>query len=636
MCGIAGFVKKKEYNYENIIRVMCDEIIHRGPDAFGMWHDEENGITLGHRRLSILDLSENGSQPMVSSSGRMVIAFNGEIYNFKEVKNAISNTGVNIDYKSTCDTEILLEAFECLGLEKTLNLARGMFAISLYDKKENCIYLIRDRMGEKPLYYGFHKDAFVFGSSLDSIVAYTGDLEIDRHALLQFICYGYIPGTLTIYDGFKKVLPGEYIKIDCDNNRIVKKKLYWNIEKIANSKCKKLESLNEEKITDEFERLLSGVIVEQMVADVPVGAYLSGGVDSSLIVALMQKHSSNDVRTYTIGIENGGKSDEAPWAQKVADSLGVKHTTQYITKENMLDAMLHMGKMFCEPFADLSQVPTYMVSKLARQDVSVTLSGDGGDELFCGYDHYLKYPDIWNNIQNSNKYNQLNYIISKAILQFPRNKYTDRMMDFKTKYEASSVEGLYRAINESCACGNKIVYGVGLEGIKLDEVPLQAYTNKKLDIYGNLMLVDQLQYLPDDILTKVDRTGMAVSLENRIPLLDKTIVEFAWSIPTELKYDGISTKKIMRNVLYKYVPKELIERPKQGFSFPALEWILENKRLKEMIKELFEKRISGNGLLNKEEVNLLWREYLYKGHGSHIIWNLVMLMIWAEERNIYL
>ena len=636
MCGIAGFIDKNECNYENRIKAMCDEITHRGPDAFGIWHDEKNGITLGYRRLSILDLSTNGSQPMVSASGRMVATYNGEIYNYKELRTAISDAGEVIHYKSKCDTEVLLEAFEFLGLEKTLKLARGMFAISLYDKIENCIYLIRDRMGEKPLYYGFYKGKAVFASSLDSIVAYTGKLIIDRHALLQFICYGYIPGTLTIYEGFKKVLPGEYIKIDCDSNMIVDKKLYWNIEKIANEKNNKIELSDEKELTDEFERILSDVISEQMVADVPVGAYLSGGVDSSLIVSLMQKQSSTRVRTYTIGIENGEKSDEAPWAQKVADSLGVNHTTQYITKEKMLDAMLQMGKIFCEPFADLSQIPTYMVSKLAKQDVTITLSGDGGDELFCGYDHYIKYPDIWNNIHNSKKYNQLNYIISKAVLLAPRNKFSDRMMDFKTKYEASSLEGLYRAICESCACGNKVVNGVDLEGIKLDEVPLQSYSNKKLDMYENLMLVDQLQYLPDDILTKVDRTGMAVSLENRIPLLDKRIIEFAWSIPREMKYDGVVTKKIMRNVLYKYVPKELIERPKQGFAFPALGWLIETKELKDWIDELIEKRVGIEGILNKRVIKRLWNEYLGNRSGGHIIWNIVMLLIWADERNILL
>ena len=632
MCGIAGFINKTSSKYLEDIALMCDKMVSRGPDGFGYWHDEFTGITLGHRRLSVLDLSENGKQPMVSASGRFVISFNGEIYNFQELKTKITSAGGNILFRGSSDTEVLVEAFSVLGIERTLASIRGMFAISLFDRQERLLYLIRDRMGEKPLYYGWSNNSLVFASNLDAIIAYCGELELEPHALLQFICYGYISGTLSIYKGIKKVLPGELVTISAETGKLLSREKYWDVMEVSH---RERSSLSEEELTEQFETLLSDAIREQMVADVPVGAYLSGGVDSSLIVALMQKQVGEKVRTYTIGIE-GGDSDEAPWARKVADALGVKHTVEYITKNNMIQSVLEMGRIFSEPFADVSQVPTYMVSKLAKKDVTVTLSGDAGDELFCGYAHYSKFPEIWTYVRNSGKYNPFMHIISNIGVTLPRNKYSDRLMDFKTKYEAESLEGLYRAICEAYAFGNTIVKGSSLAQMKHCDTPLQKYRNDILNDLDNLMLVDQLQYLPDDILVKVDCTGMAVSLENRIPLLDKRVIEFAWTVPSNIKYDGITSKKIMRNVLYKYVPKEYIERPKQGFAFPALGWLLETKDLRERVTSLFEKCVERDGILNKRVVNRLWKEYLQNKSGGHVIWNLVMLLVWADERNISL
>lgn len=632
MCGIAGFIDNKEKSYEAKIKTMCDKISFRGPDGFGMWHEEDVSLTIGHRRLSILDLSEAGSQPMLSISEKFVISFNGEIYNYKEVKREIEKKIVFLDYKSTSDTAVLVEAFEHLGIKNTLNLIRGMFVIALYDRRAKSLYLIRDRMGEKPLYYGWKNNAFLFGSTLDVITAYTGKLEIEPISLLQYLCYGCVPGELSIYSGFYKLLPGEIMQIDCLSGKTVEKKKYYDV---CNVSKEERFANNEETLTQQFENILYEVIKEQMVADVPVGAYLSGGVDSSLVVAMMQRQSSSNVRTYTIGIE-GHESDEAPWAQKIADVLGVNHTVEYISKSNMLQGMMEMGKTFCEPFADPSQVPTYMVSKLARKDVTVTLSGDGGDELFCGYDRYMQYLKWWNKIQKSFKYNIFTYWVSKGILFCPKNIFSNRALGFKNKYEANSLEEFYRAISESKFVGNSIVKGTRLKDLRLSDTPLQLYSNEFLSDYENLMMIDQLQYLPDDILVKVDRTGMAVSLENRIPLLDKRIVEFAWKTPISMKYDGISTKKIMRNVLYKYVPKELIERPKQGFSFPAMGWLLEIENLKKYIKELCETVISGNGILNKKIIKQLWDDYERKKSGDIIIWRIVMLLLWAEERDISL
>lgn len=631
MCGIAGFINKN-CDYCNEITAMCDAMITRGPDGFGMWNDADTGLTLGHRRLSIIDLSENGKQPMESQSGRYIISFNGEIYNFKEIKKQLSG----VKFRGASDTEVLLESFNQFGIDKTLEMIRGMFAIALYDTEYRKLYLMRDRMGEKPLYYGHHKGDFVFASNLDAICAYkksySGRTDINSNALMEFLCYGYIPGTLSIYDGIMKVLPGQYVVIDVNSGEVVDKVQYWNIVDVAKSARR---NNSRQELAQELENILTESVKEQMVADVPIGAYLSGGVDSSLIVATMRNIAGNNVKTYTIGIE-GADDDEAPWAKKVADCLGVKHTVQYISKDNMVKGVLDMGKVFSEPYADVSQVTTYMVSKLARNDVTVTLSGDAGDELFCGYNHYFEYSKIWNNMNNSHKYNKITQLIAAVGGFLPRNKYSDRLLDFKRKCEADSLEDLYRKICECPSSGDKLVKGVKLRSLINDDVPLQKYINSDLDSLDNLMLVDQLQYLPDDILVKVDSTGMGVSLENRIPLLDKRIIEFAWSVPNQYKTDCNISKMLMRDVLYKYVPKELIERPKQGFSFPALNWLMENKNTYEWAENLFNTYLKEDGILNKKTVLQLWNEYLQKKVGKHMIWNMVMLLAWAEERNIIL
>lgn len=631
MCGIAGFINKN-CDYCNEITAMCDAMITRGPDGFGMWNDADTGLTLGHRRLSIIDLSENGKQPMESQSGRYIISFNGEIYNFKEIKKQLSG----VKFRGTSDTEVLLESFNQFGIDKTLEMIRGMFAIALYDTEYRKLYLMRDRMGEKPLYYGHHKGDFVFASNLDAICAYkksySGRTDINSNALMEFLCYGYIPGTLSIYDGIMKVLPGQYVVIDVNSGEIVDKVQYWNIVDVAKSSRR---GNSRQELAQELEDILTASVKEQMVADVPIGAYLSGGVDSSLIVATMRNISGKNVKTYTIGIE-GIVEDEAPWAKKVADCLGVKHTVEYISKDNMVKSVLNMGKIFSEPYADVSQVPTYMVSKLARKDVTVTLSGDAGDELFCGYDHYFEYSRLWNKMKKSHKYNEITKLIASISDILPRNKYSDRLLDFKRKCEANSLEDLYRNICECPSGGNRLVKGVKLEDLKYDNVPLQKYVNNDLDSLDNLMLIDQLQYLPDDILVKVDSTGMGVSLENRIPLLDKRIIEFAWSVSNEYKTDGYVSKMLMRDVLYKYVPKELIERPKQGFSYPASKWLLSNAETKEWANNLFDSYVSNDGLLNKKIIKKLWNEYVSAQGGRHIMWNIVMLLAWAEERNIIL
>lgn len=636
MCGIAGYITKRPTQYETAspirIKKMCDCMKDRGPDDSGIWMNEDGRVVLGHRRLSILDLSQKGRQPMISASGDWIISYNGEIYNYKEIQELLWKEGAITAFRSQCDTEILLEAFSWWGIEKTLEKIRGMFAIALYDKSRHLLYLIRDRMGEKPLFYGKIGEDFAFASSLDAVAACSGEtLELDRSALLQYLCYGCVPAPMTIYKNVKKLLPGEMITINAKDGIQMKQTIYWDIRKTALQK--RISGQHEQEATEYFEELLTAVVKEQLTADVPVGAYLSGGVDSSLIAAVMRNISPGFVRTYTIGIE-GDASDESAWAQKVADCLGVKHRTEYISKDNMMEAVLQMGEIFGEPFADVSMVPTYLVSRLAKTEVTVTLSGDGGDELFCGYRHYKEYSHIWTNRLASPKYGRFPRLIGQGICRLPYNRFTDRAYEFTRKCSADSLEELYRCIAWSGQFVESIVKGRNSSDMETDPTPLQQYKNPGLGDYENLMLADQLQYLPDDILEKVDRTGMACSLENRIPLLDKKIVEFAWSLPIAYKYSENVSKRIMRHVLYKYVPPSLIERPKQGFSFPVLGWIKSNTKAYEWAQSLFYQFLSKESqMLNEQIVQRLWNDYIENRKSGHVIWNLLMLFAWAEKRN---
>lgn len=618
MCGIAGFFNR-ERTWKNDIHLMCDCMKHRGPDGCGYWHDENTGMVLGHRRLSILDLSDAGSQPMVSQGGRYVIVLNGEIYNFEELKGKLSGEKKVTGFRGHSDTEILLEYIAAYGLKTSLDSIIGMYAFALYDREEKKLFLGRDRMGEKPLYYGNTEGSFLFSSELSAIHSVAGkSLEIDRDALAMFFKYGYIPAPYTIYKGICKLDSGTVAEFDCFGHCIEKTK-YWDLREIAKMGFQRPFDGTEEEAAEELERLLTNSIKMQMVADVPVGAFLSGGIDSTTVVALMQKHSQNKIKTFSIGF-NDAHYNEASFAKKTAEYLGTDHTELYISEDDAISVINMLPQIYSEPFADSSQIPTYMVSKLARNQVTVSLSGDGGDELFGGYTHYYSMPFLWNKVNSIPK--PLRRLGASCIKHMPCKAYS--MLHYKGKaLAASTPEQLYDANMD-------VLKKIVPEGT----VP-RCWADKYLfhptpdDLQQNLMVMDSVLYLPDDILVKVDRSAMACSLESRVPLLDKNIVEFAWTLPKEYKLDANCSKKVLRNVLYKYVPKESMERPKQGFSMPVNKWL--NGKLGPWMEEMLNPaKINNEGLLDVSVVSELLDGFKKNGFGEERIWYLLIFETWLE------
>lgn len=624
MCGIAGFCNYGKNWKENIDR-MNEKMYHRGPDDVGVWASEDATVVLGHRRLSIVDLTPSGAQPMISNNGRYVIAYNGEIYNYKEIKERLLSEKKEIAFKGTSDTEVLLEAISVYGLEETLRQAKGMFAIALYDRKEQTLFLARDRVGEKPLYYGYLPGgAFVFGSDLNSIKALDGFTnEIDRGVLQDYFRYGYIAAPYSIYENIYKLQPGKFLKIKYPFN---KKEIctYWSMQETARKGQDNLFQGSYEEAREELERLLKDSIRGQMVADVPVGAFLSAGIDSSTIVSLMQSLSERKVRSFTIGMWDE-KFNEATVAKEIAACLGTEHTELYITEEDAKQVIPGLADMFGEPFADSSQIPTYLVSKMTREHVTVSLSGDGGDELFCGYNTYTSVDRIWN------KTNKIPGVIRKPASVFLGLVAGSRQGAMTTRARllgADSIEDMYlrSEIGEGFQIQKKIKNNNSYQTI------METYPAGYLaEPQHNLMLMDLLMYHPDDILNKVDRTAMAVSLETRVPMLDRDVVEFAWRLPLSYRKENGVTKRILRDILYQYVPKELMERPKKGFSIPLHKWLKE-PALREWAEALIAREtLRRQNLLEEEVVWQLWTDYIQRDIWRPQIWYILMFQEWMQQ-----
>ncbi|MDD6811842.1 MAG: asparagine synthase (glutamine-hydrolyzing) [Lachnospiraceae bacterium] len=621
MCGIAGFCNA-EFDWRSNIDRMNDKMYHRGPDASGVWASEDATVVFGHRRLSIVDLTPGGAQPMESHNARYVIAYNGEIYNYKEIRDKLLKEGKVTAFKGTSDTEVLLEAVSAYGMEETLKMSKGMFAIALYDKKERALYLSRDRVGEKPLYYGFvNKKTFVFASDLNSIKALDGFKNPVNTGILEaYFRYGYIPAPYSIYEDIWKLEPGKIIEIKFPFNKY-ELKTYWSMREAAYYGQTHLFQGSEEEAAQELERLLKNAIQDQMVADVPVGAFLSAGIDSSTIVSLMQSLSGQKVRSFTIGMWEKD-FNEAEIAKKIAAHLGTEHTELYITEEDAKQVIPKLRDMFGEPFADSSQIPTYLVSKMTREHVTVSLSGDGGDELFCGYQTYRSMDRIW---QKTAKIPSFIRKPASVLLTHSPFARSGSMATRARLLGASGIEDMYRrseigenlspvstqALRTSHGGGNRTVMDTYPDGF----LP---------EAQHNLMLMDMLMYHPDDILTKVDRTAMAVSLETRVPMLDKDVVEFAWSLPISYKKQGDVTKKVLRDILYRYVPKELVERPKTGFAIPLQKWLKEPE-LRAWAEELINRqKLKEQGFLNPDVVWKLWEDYIERDIWRVQIWYILM------------
>jgi asparagine synthase (glutamine-hydrolysing) len=648
MCGICGFVDlSNRYNHLNrqrIISEMTNTLIHRGPDDEGYWHDEAKGVSLGHRRLSILDLSSHGSQPMLSNSGRYAIVFNGEIYNHSLLRNELIKSGVNISWRGHSDTETLLTCIDEWGIEKSIKKTTGMFAVAIFDNKENNLFLARDRIGEKPLYYGFQNGVFLFGSELKAINKHPNSLRvIDRNAIALQFSYSYIPTPYSIYKGIKKLKAGTILRVNLSKSNIMNEileepKTYWSLEEVVIESQKNIYTGNSIEAINDLDDLLGKSVRDQMVADVPLGAFLSGGIDSSLIVSLMQSQTSMPIETFTIGFSEADYN-EAIYANKIAKHLGTKHTELYVSSNDALSVVDKLPQIYDEPFSDSSQIPTYLISEMAKKNVTVSLSGDAGDELFGGYNRYLWIRQIWSrmkfipiSLRKFISYGMTSVspsvwnMILKQILDTPQPG--DKMHKLSSILTSVSADDCYLNLISHWNILDNIVIGANDISTSVTDI------HDRIDfdsIEDKMMYLDSISYLPDDILTKIDRASMCVSLETRVPFLNHQVVEFANALPLSMKIKNGESKWILRQLLYKYIPKDLIERPKMGFGIPIDIWL--RGPLRDWAESLLNKsRIENEGYLNYEPIKRKWDEHLSgKRNWQYHLWDVLMFQAWLER-----
>lgn len=631
MCGITGIVFENASHRLNDIEAMTSTLERRGPDDHGVWMNREKGVALGFRRLSIIDLSQAGHQPMPSVSNRFIVVFNGEIYNFKELAVELLQGGWV--FRGHSDTEVLLASIETWGLQKSLEKFNGMFAFALWDNQEDVLYLARDRFGEKPLYWGWSGNSLLFASELKALKQYqTLNLEIDRHSLNLFMRYSYVPAPYAIYKNIEKVEPGYYLRIN--RNKEVEKIAYWSAIETANKIIKSDIKINEEESLNLLEKALKRSISLRSIADVPLGTFLSGGIDSSLVTALMQANSDKPIHTFTIGFGEQ-QFNEAPNAKAIASHLGTHHTELYVTNHEAQDVIPKLPHLYDEPFADSSQIPTYLVSQLARQSVTVCLSGDGGDELFGGYNRYTWGSPLYENAHRLPSFlrNSIAHLLNGMNNRFPPSVKSSAFRNKIGKASealsaADSLTHFYTSLTSVIKNPDDLVLEGG-SGYPLKLI--NELAQRKGESASWMMMADILTYLPGDILTKVDRASMGNSLEARTPFLDPDLFELAWTLPPHLKILGKKGKIALRKVLYKYVPEQLIERPKTGFGIPIGEWLL--GPLKEWAEELLsESRIREQGYLNVHRVKDYWEEHCTKRRDrTHEIWNILMFQAWLQE-----
>ncbi len=626
MCGIAGFCSNP-VNWQENIQKMNQRMYHRGPNAGGVWASSDAEVVLGHRRLSIVDLSENGAQPMHSASGRYVCVFNGEIYNYRRLRDKLLKEKKVTAFRGTSDTEVLVEAVEAYGVAETIRHCKGMFAIALFDRQTGKLTLIRDRIGEKPLYYGFVNGHFVFASDIGCFrVLDDFHNPIDTKVLQLYFIHGYIPAPYSIYKDIYKLDAGCMLELDAPYQEPWIS-AYWSVREAAIYGQAHPFQGSRQEAADELERLLKAAIKEQMVADVPVGAFLSAGIDSSTIVALMQAQSERKVRSFTIGMDDPAYN-EASYAREIAQRLGTEHTELYITADDAREVIPRIPWIFGEPFADSSQIPTYLVSRMTREHVTVSLSGDAGDELFCGYLSYSSIGRIWRKMKSC-PYG-IRKIASSLLVGNPLIKKNQILQTKAYLLGARSPEHLYELSNAQEASNLQIALEKETYPYKHNSYPYGMLREPQ----NSIMLMDMEVYHPDDILVKVDRTAMAVSLETRVPMLDKDVVEFAWTIPMEYKKQGTEGKLVLKDVLYKYVPKEMMDRPKKGFAIPITRWLRE-PGLREWAETLLDSRlIRQQGILNADVVGWIWRDFIENGNWRIQIWYILVFQAWLQDEAV--
>lgn len=637
MCGIAGFWSNQcdEATAAQTLRGMTDAIVHRGPDDSGAWCDPDAGIALGHRRLSIVDLSPLGHQPMASVSARYQIAFNGEIYNFRALREALVAQGCT--FRGHSDTEVLLALVERHGLAEALERCTGMFAIALWDRETRTLQLARDRFGEKPLYIARCRDGVAFASELKAIRAHPAFHEqINADALALFLRHGYVPAPYAIFDGVEKVLPGEIMTFTAPTWESRTREAYWSVRQAASFGLAQPVDDDPAQNIDALDALMRTVVRDQMVADVPIGAFLSGGIDSSLVVGVMQAESARPVRTFSIGFRESG-FDEAPHAAAVAKHLGTDHTTMYVTAQDALDVIPRLPAIYNEPFADSSQIPTTLLSALARQHVTVSLSGDGGDELFGGYERYPMAERTWSKLQRVPR--PMRAAASGLVMAIAPEQWNvalkptglhargitgDRLHKLAELFDAPTSTTFYRDLVSAWRRPASIVRNSTEPTTAL----MEPFAGERGGLLAEMMLRDQVSYLPDDILVKVDRAAMAASLESRAPLLDHRIAEMAWRLPAHYwRRDG-KGKWIVRQVLDRYVPRALVERPKQGFGIPLNEWL--RGPLRDWADDLLSvDALKREGLFNTTPIVTAWSEHRSGVRNwSPSLWSILMFQAW--------
>lgn len=632
MCGVTGFFRPAGFSAfacEEIVSDSLKSLFHRGPDDGGTWLDGDAGIALGHRRLSILDLSPAGHQPMTSASGRYVIVFNGEIYNHLEIRKELAVSGSPPAWRGHSDTETLLCGFDRWGLESVLKKAVGMFAFALWDRQERMLTLARDRVGEKPLYYGWQGDTFLFGSELKAFRAHPAfRAEIDRNVLARYLRDGYIAAPCSIYQDIFKLLPGTYVQLSAQQlpGTVGKPKAYWSLREVVEHGLANPFAGSDEDAIDELEALLMQAVSLQSIADVPLGAFLSGGVDSTTVVALMQVQSSRRVKTFTIGFHESSYN-EAEHAKSVAQHLGTDHTELYVTPREAMGVIPKLPALYDEPFGDSSAIPTFLVSQLARQHVTVSLSGDGGDELFGGYTRYQRTDDIWSAMRHIPYFARK--ALSKGIGTFSRYSRTS-LIGWKASrlalyLSAESAGACYQAQIAQRHDVHDLVMNRG--GLPCGNAALESALPHG-NLYSAMMYADAIAYLPDDILAKVDRASMGVSLEARVPMLDHRVLEFAWRLPLHMKVRDREGKWLLKQVLQKHIPKSIIDRPKMGFGVPVGQWL--RGPLREWAESLLsEERLKQDGFLNPRLVREQWLRHLAGGSSeADSLWTVLMFQAW--------
>ena len=649
MCGIAGLFDPGRETTDEVLRRraedMASTLAHRGPDDNGIWSDAEYGVALGHRRLSVVELGPEGAQPMVSADGRWVVAYNGELYNHRALRHRLVAEGQA--FRGGSDTEVLVSTVQHWGLAAALEAWEGMFALALWDRQQRQLHLVRDRFGEKPLYYGWVGGSLAFASELKALCRLPGfDPGIDRDSVALYLRHNCVPAPRTIYSGVAKLLPGQLVTVGLDvrPGALPPPRAYWSARQAVEEARERPLSGAPEHLADRLEAVLSDSVAARMVADVPVGAFLSGGVDSSVVVALMQQHSGRPVRTFTVGFADRA-FDESAEAAAVASHLGTDHTPLDVSEGDACDVIPRLPEVWDEPFGDISAIPMHLVSRLARSEVTVALSGDGGDELFAGYNRHAWLERLWR--RSAPLPDPVRRSAGSALIHLPASLFDGvarvsdrlpvRMRIRNPAIKVAKVGKVLAASGPEDAYLSLVSYWDDAESMVVGAGPTPSMSSRPSEwpalsgITEQMLWLDLVGYLPDDILTKLDRAAMAVSLETRVPFLDRSVLELAWRLPMTLKLHGGTTKWLLRQVLYRHVPAELVERPKMGFGFPI--GPLLRGPLRAWAEELLaEDRLANQGLLDPVPIRRAWQQHLHGRRDLALeLWDVVALQAWLDR-----